>query len=215
MTDEENKKRIEALEAELAKANEEKKAALGEKFKAGAALKEAQDERDAAAERAEREAKDVEALEKRLSAKFQKQIDDATSRADKAEGELRSSRVDGAIANLIAQNGVIPELHEAVEALLHRKVEYVDGAATIEGQSIEDYGKGFFGSKSGAHYVRAADNSGGGSLGNSGASPTGHTFTKENFGQRMTEWSMLGKSNPELAKSIAMQVGRSDLADSV
>lgn len=145
-------------------------------------------------------------------AKLEKTIADLTGERDTLAADLRTTRVDGAISAAIASGNVRPEMVEAVEAILHRKAQYEDGAATIDGKSIADFAKSYF-SKDGAHFVRAADNAGADAAGNNGAkSSEAHGFTKENFNSKMGEWAVLSGTDPEKAKQIATEVGRSDLA---
>lgn len=82
--------------------------------------------------------------------------------------ELKTIRVDNAIKSVMGQYDVQADDRDLVESHLLRRVEYKDGEATIEGQTITDYGKAFFDGK-GKRYVKAPDNSGGGSMGNDGA----------------------------------------------
>lgn len=201
-------KRIETLEAALNKAEEEKKAALGEKFKANAALKEAQEAREAAAEEAERKSGDLEAIEKRLTTKFQKQVDELTRERDTLAGDLRTIRVDNEVKSAIASGNVRAELVPAVEALLLRQAQYDDGVATIDGKSIADHAKSFFSSKDGAFYVNAPASSGSNSTGSVGAKP--QRMTKETF--NATEFMKIKVENPALANELAAEMGMPHLS---
>jgi len=147
--------------------------------------------------------------------KLEKTIADLTGERDSLASELRTTRVDGAISAAIASGNVRPEMVEAVEAILHRKAQYEDGAATIDGKSIADFAKSYF-AKDGAHFIRAADNAGADATGNNGSKPAEpHGFTKENFNSKMGEWAVLSGSEPEKAKQIAIEVGRTDLASTL
>ncbi|GFE72379.1 kinesin [Novosphingobium sp. TCA1] len=132
-----------------------------------------------------------------------------TSERDTLAGELKTTRVDSAISAAIASGNVRPEMVEAVEALMHRRVEYADGEASIAGKSIADYAKGFF-AKDGAHYVRAADNSGADSQGNNGSKASGHGFTKETYNHGAYAGVYI-EEGVEVANAIADEVGRPDL----
>lgn len=145
-------------------------------------------------------------------AKLEKQLATLTGERDTLASDLKATRVDGAISAAIASGNVRPEMVDVVEAYLHRKATYEDGAATIDGKSIADFAKGYF-AKDGAHLVRAADNAGADAAGNNGSKPTApHGFTKENFNSKMGEWAVKAGSDPEWGKAVATECGRSDLA---
>lgn len=134
---------------------------------------EAESAREEAAERAERDAKDVEAIEKRLTAKFQKDIDKLTAERDTLATDLRVIRVDNEITKSLSESNVRPEVGEALTALLKSKVQYNEGVATIDGQSIFEFTGAYLGSEAGAFFRRPADNSGGGAVGNTQKSVNG------------------------------------------
>lgn len=145
-------------------------------------------------------------------AKLEKALTAITGERDTLAADLRTTRVDGAISAAIASGNVRPEMVEAVEAILHRKAQYEDGTATIEGKSIADFAKGYF-AKDGAHFIRAADNAGADAIGNNGSKPVEpHGFTKDNFSSRMGEWAVRAGTDPEWGKSVAIECGRGDLA---
>lgn len=132
-----------------------------------------------------------------------------TSERDAFAADLKTTRVDHAVSAAIASGNVRPEMVEAVEALMLRKVEYTDGEASIAGKSIADYAKTFF-TKDGAHYVRAADNSGADAQGNNGSKASGHGFTKETYNHGAYA-SVYTSEGPEVANAIAEEVGRPDV----
>lgn len=145
-------------------------------------------------------------------AKLQKTLTDVTAERDTLAGDLRTTRVDSAISAAIASGNVRPEMVEAVEAIMHRKVQYEDGEATINGASIQDFAKSYFG-KDGAHFVRAADNSGADGQGNNGSKAPNHDFTKETYNH--AAWaSVYTSEGREVADAIAEQVGRPDVIPS-
>ena len=134
--------------------------------------------------------------------KLEKQITDLTGERDTLAADLRTTRVDGAISAAIAAGNIRPEMVEAVEAVLHRKVQYEDGAATIDGKSIADYAKGFF-AKDGLHFVRAADNAGADATGNNGAKSVDYSNKPFNLG----EYQTMLVDNPEAAAAWAEASG--------
>ncbi len=200
----------EELKAALTKAQDSIKALEAKNFDVIGKLQSAESAREEAAERAEREAKDVEALEKRLNSKFQKQIADLAAERDTLAAEIRTTRVDNEVAKAIASSNVRPELVPAVEALLLRQATYEDGVATINGKSISDAAKSFFSSKDGSHYVRAPESSGSGSTGATTVDTSGWAKapeTADEFGRYMK----LTVDNPAAATALSEKWNRPDL----
>lgn len=181
-----------------------------EKRAALTAAETAQATADAASEKSEREAKDVDALEKRLTAKFQRDIDTATARAEAAEKSLKTMRRDAEIANALAVNDVDAKHHRAATALLKMDMaDSEDGSLTIEGKSVADWSKAFF-AKDGLSYVRAPNSGGGVAQGSDGAK--GIDWTKEAIlGAKSREFQMLARDNPAEANAIAERVGLPEL----
>lgn len=184
---------------------------LGKLKKQQETLDQLQADKEAAESDAAEKAGDWEKLKGQLEAKHKKEIERLTGERDQAIGDLKTIRVDNEIAQTLAKSGVTAAHVPAVEALMHRKVEYADGQATIEGKSITDWATDYF-AKDGAIYRPAPDNSGAGASGNDGSVSHAGQFTKENFSSRTGEWMALAKKDPEQAKAIAVSVGRSDLA---
>lgn len=141
--------------------------------------------------------------------KLQKTVETLTTERDTLSDELKTTRVDSAISAAIVSGNVRPEMVEAVEAIMHRKVDYTDGEATIAGTSIADFAKSYFG-KEGAHFVRAADNAGADAQGNTGAKASSHGFTKETYNHSAYA-SVYTEEGVEVANSIANEVGRPDV----
>ncbi|MGU3389163.1 kinesin [Sphingomonas sp. M1A8_2b] len=203
-------KRIEALEAALTKAEDEKKAALGEKFKATTALRKLQDDQESAIEDAK--AATGTELEKALNEikKLTKQVNDLTGERDTFASDLKTIRVDNEVKSAIAAANIRPELVPAIEALLLRNANYEDGAATIDGKSIGDHAKSFFKSKEGSYFVRAPESSGSGATGNDGA--VANTFAKPPVTD--AEWNTfdrLANDDPAMRNSLADKWNLPDL----
>lgn len=184
---------------------------LGKLKKQQEILDQLQADKEAAEATAAEKAGDWEKLKGQLEAKHKKDIDALKSQNDQLSTDLRTIRVDNEIAQTIAKSGVTAAHVPAVEALMHRRVEYADGQATIEGKPITDWAKDYF-AKDGAIYRPAPDNSGAGASSNDGSIANAGQFTKENFSSRTGEWMALAKKDPEQAKAIAISVGRNDLA---
>lgn len=203
-------KRIETLETALAKAEEEKKAALGEKFKAANALKKAVEDTEAAIEDAKAETGTELDKARNEVKKLTKQVADLTGERDTYAADLRTTRVDNEVAKAIASSNVRPELVPAVEALLLRQASYDDGVATINGKSIADAAKSFFSSKDGSHYVRAPESSGSGSTGATTVDSSGWAKAPETADE-FTRYSKLTVDHPETATALATKWNRPDL----
>ncbi len=142
--------------------------------------------------------------------KLQKTVDTLTGERDTLATDLRATRVDSAISAAIASGNVRPEMVEAVEAVMHRKVQYDDGAATIDGKPIADFAKTYF-AKDGAHFVRAADNSGADATGNNGAKSVDYSNKPFALG----EYQTLRASNPQAAAAWAEATGNAYLNSAV
>ncbi|MGA1849466.1 hypothetical protein VH570_01345 [Sphingobium sp. HT1-2] len=134
--------------------------------------------------------------------RLQSSFNDLTAERDTLASDLKTTRVDGAISAAIASGNVRPEMVEAVEAIMHRKAVYEDGAATIDGKSIADFAKTYF-AKDGSHFVRAADNAGADATGNNGAKSV--DYSNKPFG--LGEYQAMLKTNPESAKAWASATG--------
>jgi hypothetical protein len=173
---------------------------------------EAEDARETAAEEAARKGNDLEALEKSLERKYSKQIADLTAANEASTKQLNALVIDGGIKDALTANGVTnPVFAKAVTAMLKADATLKDGVGLVGDQPIADFAKAFLTGDEGKHFVSAPNNTGAGATGSTSTRPA-HTFTKETFDTRIGEWAALAKSDPALAKSIAQQVGRDDLA---
>jgi chromosome segregation ATPase len=178
--------------------------------KAQADLAALQEASESAQEEAERATGDLAALEKRLNDKYQKMIDAEKARADAAEADLRTIRVDNAISQALSKGNVVPDAVDALAALFKAQAVYEDGQATINGKAIDDAISLHLNSKAGAVFRRAADNTGAGAAGSEGTKAA--TFTREDIlGAKSTEFAQLAASNPTEANAILDQVGLSQL----
>lgn len=194
------------LKAQLDKVNSKNAELVKEKQAMKLKAQEAKDAADAAELTAAEKNGDIEAL-KAAHAKELKKYQDA---AEKAEADLKTIRVDNAIATAIGEGNVKPEFIKAVTAMMKAEVEYANGEATIEGKSIADYAKEYLSGEAGSHFVRAADNSGSGATGNS-KTTVQQAWTKEEFlGSRSLEAQKLARDNPAEYNRIVAQVGLPD-----
>ncbi|MGA1852617.1 hypothetical protein VH570_17430 [Sphingobium sp. HT1-2] len=172
--------------------------------------------REAAAEEAERANGDVAAIEKRLTDKFQKEIDKLTSERDTLSGDLRTIRVDNEITRALAEGNVFEHQLEPLSYMFKAKAKYENGAATIDGKPVGDFISAYLGGEVGSNFRRGTNNSGAGASGNTNTTIIkDHGFTKENFSERTGEWMQLAGTDPVLAKQAAIDAGRKDLADTL
>lgn len=203
-------KRIETLEAALAKAEEEKKTALGEKFKAANALKKAVEDTEAAIEDAKAETGTELDKARNEVKKLTKQVADLSGERDTYASELRTTRVDNEIKSAITSGKVMPEWAELVESHLLRRVTYEDGVATIEGKSIADAAKAYLKTPTGLKTVRAPESSGSGSTGASTVDTSGWKDAPQTA-EEFNRYMKLTVDDPAAATALAQQWNREDL----
>ncbi|NML04277.1 hypothetical protein [Sphingomonas sp. G-3-2-10] len=156
---------IEELRAELEKVKAKNREIVAEKQKAKQQAQAAQDAADEAAQQAAERNGDIDALKSAHAKELQK----LQAKYDALDSDLRTVRVDNEIARAIADGNVRPEMVRAVTAMMKAEVSYEAGVATIDGKPISDHVAEYLGGKDGAHFVRPADNSGGGATGGSSA----------------------------------------------
>ena len=194
------------LQKQLEKVNGKNKELVGEKLTWKTKAQEAQDAADEAATRAAERGGDVEALKAAHQRDLKKLQDQLSAR----DADLRTIRVDNAIKDAITLGNVKPEYARAVTALLKSDVDYVEGQATIEGKSIQDYAAAYFKSKDGQHFVRASDNTGGGATGSDGARASKWAKAPETA-EEFTDFMQLTITNKSQANALADQWNRPDL----
>lgn len=168
----------------------------------------AEREKDEAAETAaSANSTELEKMHKRAE-KAERDLDAANKRADASDKSLRATRADHAISKAISEANVDAKHVRAATAILKLDMNFDDeGNALIEGKSVPDFAKSYF-AKDGLSYVRAADNSGGLSQGNTSTTKP-PLMTKETF--NYTDFGNLMASNPAEANALADQLGRPDL----
>lgn len=156
------------LRIEVEKLRAKNRELLTEKQKAKQKAQEAQDAADEAAALAAENGGNIEAL-KAAQAKELKKVQE---KLDASESDLRTIRVDHELARAVSEGNVRPEMVRAVTAMLKSEVTYENGVATIDGKPIAEHVSAYLAGKDGAHFVRAADNSGGGATGSNQAIKT-------------------------------------------
>jgi len=196
---------IDALNEKLAKAEKAKKDALGEKFKLANDLDEERTAREQEREEAERKAGDIAALEKRLTDKYEKQIEKLQADLESRDTDLRTYRVDNEISKALDGFDLLPGMKEVLTDSYKLRAKYEDGAGNIDGSPINEFIAAHLSGEQGAHYRKASDNSGGGASGNTSTTPKTTEFTKENF--NLTKFSEIAKADPAKANAIAEDLG--------
>ncbi|MDB5490353.1 MAG: hypothetical protein JWO78_202 [Micavibrio sp.] len=129
---------------------------------------------------------------------------------DQARKVLTSTQRDRAIADAIADAGIAPQFVDAVKAMFRDKVtvtmEGDDAIATIESMPVVDHLKTWAATEKGAHYVAAAQNSGGDANGGKKAAGGGkNPWAKDTF--NLTEQMRIEKANPKQAEQLKTAAG--------
>jgi len=208
MTEEEMKARIEALESDNDKLKADKHAALGEKNKANAAAKAAQEAADAAAEEAAEKAGDVEAIKASLTKKYEAQIAKLTEGNAKLTADLSILKIDNVIADAMSKNGVMAEDVDILSTFLKTGATIENGEAMVNGVPLAEHVSSFFSSERASRYVAAPQNNGAGATGNT--TTTGKWTTPPTLAQ-MSEWARDAVTNPTQYNAMARQWNRPDL----
>ncbi len=190
---------MDELRAELEKVKAKNKELLAEKQKVKQKAQEAQDAADEAAQQAAERGGDIEALKSAHAKELQK-LQDKLSAAD---SDLRTIRVDNEITKALSEGNVRSEMSEALTALLKSKVDYSNGVATIDGKAIGEFAGEYLGSATGAHFRRAADNSGVGATGNQTTKSASHAGKEFSLG----DYTELKKTDAAAAAAWATESG--------
>lgn len=132
-----------------------------------------------------------------------KRVTEAEDRATKAETALQSYKAEAALnATLLANNVDPKDIPMIVKATKNDIKPDDNGEPTIEGKSIEAWGKDYF-AKDGLRYVRAADNSGSGATGNQSTKSNSHAGKEFN----LTEYGQLKATDAAAAAAWATETG--------
>lgn len=211
----EHKKALESI-AKLQAKNAE---LLTEKQKAKELADAAQAEREAAEEQTARANNDLKTFEEKLVAKHAKEIaklNDSINKLNETnssyQSQLNTLLVDGAISSAIDAHNVLPQFKKAVTAMIKAEAKLEGSEAMAGGVPLAEFISNFVQGDEGKVFVAAPANSGAAVTNVTNATARAHDFTKDNFNSKLGEFAMLAKENPTLAKSIAIEVGRKDLA---
>jgi hypothetical protein len=132
----------------------------------------------------------------------------AEQRAQAAEQRLGEVLIHDGLQSALASAGVAPAMLPAASALLReRGAEIQNGEAVLNGRPLADAVKDWAQSEEAMHFKAAASNSGGGTP-PSRQDMTGgeaNPFTRSNW--NLTAQTMLRKSNPAKAASMARAAG--------
>lgn len=178
---------------------------LKEKQKAAADADEARELAEEAAADKAREAKDVDAIEKRLTDKHNKELARLKGDLDARDAQLSKMLIDNAIATALTQHNVAPQFAKAVTAMLKMDAKIENGEAMLGDVAINDGITAYFGSDEGKAFVAAPANSGAAAMGSKGTTITAPD--KWN----MTTFVNMKADNPEGAKAFAQKHGFSHL----
>lgn len=178
--------------AEKEKVNSKNRELIAEKQAARAATEAAE------LQAAERNG-DIEALKTAHTKELQK----LQAKLDAADSDLRTIRIDNELTRAYTEKGR-PELAEQFIAWAKGRVQYENGAASVDGASIGDFVDTYLGSANGAHFRRVADTSGTGATGNnSTVAPL--KLTKPPVTQ--AEWDYLDSLAPDVRNALCESIG--------
>lgn len=212
MTEEEMKTLLAERDAEIEKLKADKHTALGEKNKANAAAKAAQDAADEAAAEALAKTGDIEAIKSQLETKHNKALKALQDQLDSSTQKLSGMLIDDTITKSLVDNNVPKHMHAPLAAMFKMNSKLNDGVAMFGDTPLADHLPAYFKSDEGKAFVTAPVNVGTGSTGVRNPNANTHGFTKENIDTKIYELMKIAKTDPDSAKAILGEVGRSDLA---
>lgn len=186
---------IKALEAKNAEV-------IGINKRAKAEAEEARQAAEAAAEEKARSEKDVEALEKSLTAKFEKTIKTLTADLATRDASLKMLLIDNAIQTGMNEHKIAAPYQEAFAALVKSQAVLEGDVAKVGDVSLGDYMKTFVASDKGKAFVAAPANSGADAM---GSNVSAASFTKENFTEDKY-WELASKDMKK-ADEVATKLG--------
>lgn len=134
---------------------------------------------------------DVEKLKAQLEERYGKQIKALTDEKDALNGKLKKHVVEEGLTSALVKAGVAPQYMDAAKALIKTNTEAEIGDndglpfAKFDGKAVTDFVADWAKSDNGKHFVSAKNNSGGGSNGTNegGKASDGKTMTRADFDQ--------------------------------
>jgi hypothetical protein len=209
MTEDELTKLLAERDAEIEKLKSDKHTALGEKNKANAAAKAAQEAADQAAQDAAEKSGDIETLKASLEKKHKADLQKLTDANSAYETRLSELLIDNAVKTALTTYGVPPELARGATLLMKDGVKMVNGEAMVGEVPFGDHLEAWSKSAEAKHYIAAPNNTGAGAT---GSTAKANALSKPP--ETADEWSTymkLANENPAQASSLADQWGRPEL----
>ena len=209
MTEEELKALLAERDAEIEKLKTDKHTALGEKNKANAAAKAAQEAADQAAQDAAEKAGNIEALKASLEKKHSAEVKKLTEANGAYETRLSELLIDNAVKTALTTYGVPPEHARAATLLMKDGVKMVNGEPMVGDVAFADHLEAWSKSAEAKHYTAAPNNTGAGAT---GSTAKANALSKPP--ETAEEWNTfmkLASDNPAQASSLADQWGRPEL----
>ena len=151
-----------------------------------------EDERDSAQSEVATKAGDIETIKTQLEKKHAAELKKRDDANDALTKQLSTLKIDGAISDAIAKNGVLPQFVRAATLELKDGATIENGEAVVNGVPLADHIATSFKSEAFKHYVAAVANSGAGAQGSS-AQASGKVITS------MTEFMALAKTDKAAA----------------
>lgn len=230
MTEDEKKAIADAVaEATAALKIEHEEAIKGLKSKNAeliASQKKAKDDADAAeAAKEAAEAKaaetstDVEAVRTALEKKHTRELkaanderDAAIKDRDTAFGQRDKLMIDGVLKEELVKAGVPQEQVGLVYRAMRNEAKVEGDNVVMNGLTIPEFVADWSTSDEGKHFVTVPVTTGAGVTAVTTGTGKTHDFTKENIDARMGDWLVLASKDEAKAKSVAIEIGRPDLA---
>jgi hypothetical protein len=207
MTEDEMKALLAERDAEIEKLKNDKHAALGEKNKANAAAKAAQDAADQAERNAAEKSGDIETLKASLEKKHKADLKSRDDKITGYENRLSELLIDNAVKTALTQLGVPPEHARAATLLMKDGVTMVNGEAMVGDVPFADHLASWAKSDEAKHYTAAPNNTGAGASGSTAKATTSMTAAELNTPDGFAKFTQIAKDNPELASQIAKNAG--------
>lgn len=122
--------------------------------------------------------------------RFERDLQKLKEANDALTANLSTLKIDGAVNEAIAKNGVLPQHVRAVTLMLKDGAKMDDGEALVNGVPLTDHISTFFSGDDAKHYVAAPANTGGGAKGSSTVATSGEPI------KNLTEAMKLKSENP-------------------
>ena len=178
----------------IAALNAQRDELIAEKRKTQANAEEARKAVEAAEEEKARLTNDAAALEKTLTKRFAKEIDDLRAQLTDRDSRLTSLLIDDGLNQAMNAHNIAPQYRRAFTAMMKADAKIEAGVAMIGDQPMADHIKAFVGSDEGKAFVSASMNSGANAVGGKVTTGAPAKLTR-------TEYLALMASDPAAAKA--------------